>query len=88
MRASGEPAFSVRDRGPGIPADRLEEVVLPFTQVDDSLARQFEGSGLGLHLTKSFLERHGGRLEIVSPLEGGGTLAIAVLPAACVVEGT
>ena len=66
-------------RGVGIPDDRLETVFQPFFQGDSSLARRFDGIGLGLSIAKSLVERHGGRLEIRS-LEGTGTSVVIHLP--------
>jgi signal transduction histidine kinase len=76
-------AVEVRDQGPGIPPEARERVRLAFVQADDRLARTHEGTGLGLYLVTSFLRLHGGRLELADA-PGGGTLAAAVLPPACV----
>jgi PAS domain S-box-containing protein len=72
--------IAVSDEGPGIPAEAIERVTLPFFQADDSLSRTHEGSGLGLYLAKSFLELHGGRLEIMSPRDGGTVAALKLPP--------
>jgi signal transduction histidine kinase len=72
--------IAVRDQGPGIPADALDRVTLPFFQADDSLSRRHEGSGLGLYLAKSFMDLHGGALSLAEA-PGGGTLATLRLPA-------
>jgi signal transduction histidine kinase len=55
-------------------------VMAPFGQVDTGLNRKFEGTGLGLPLTKAFVEMHGGRLTLASEL-GKGTTATVMLPA-------
>ena len=65
--------------GVGIAADDLPKVLVPFGQVHDLLTCSHEGSGLGLHLTKSFTELHGGTLNIESTL-GEGTLVILMFP--------
>jgi PAS domain S-box-containing protein len=72
--------LSVSDTGIGIPADKLDEVMEPFGQVDDSTARQHGGTGLGLPITRSLVELHGGvfRLESVT---GQGTRATMIFPA-------
>ena len=57
----------------------IERVVQPFVQVDSSLARRHEGTGLGLSLVKAMAELHGGRPELVSTV-GEGTTASVVLP--------
>ena len=66
--------LSLADTGIGIPEQDVEAVLLPFKQVDSSLARQYEGTGLGLPLTKRLVEMHGGRLKLESTL-GVGTTA-------------
>ncbi|AWJ88496.1 PAS domain-containing sensor histidine kinase [Azospirillum baldaniorum] len=77
--SAGALVAEVFDSGVGIPEDRLETVFQPFFQGDSSLARRFEGIGLGLSIAKSLVERHGGRLEIRS-LEGTGTSVVIHLP--------
>ena len=77
--SAGALVAEVFDSGVGIPENRLETVFQPFFQGDSSLARRFEGIGLGLSIAKSLVERHGGRLEIRS-LEGTGTSVVIHLP--------
>lgn len=55
--------FEVRDTGPGIPADQLEEIFLPFRQLDNSSA---EGSGLGLAISRNLLALMGSELHVSS----------------------
>jgi signal transduction histidine kinase len=71
----------VSDTGIGISAENLAKVFVPFTQVDGALNRKYEGTGLGLSLTKGFVELHGGTLMLESAL-GRGTIATVRLPAA------
>ena len=71
--------FGVRDTGIGMSEGDLQRVVEPFTQVDSGLNRRYEGTGLGLPITKSFMELHGGRLALESHL-GVGTTATLVFP--------
>ena len=73
---SGEVAMSVCDSGIGISAENIENAVEPFFQVDSSLARPHEGTGLGLTLSKMFAELHGGRLEITSEIGLGTTVTV------------
>ena len=54
----------------------------PFGQADGSLNRRYEGSGLGLPLTKALVELHEGRFEIDSA-EGVGTTVTLTFPQAC-----
>ncbi|HEX7776391.1 MAG TPA: ATP-binding protein [Parvibaculum sp.] len=70
----------VSDTGIGIPADKLDEVMEPFGQVDDTSARQNGGTGLGLPITKSLVEMHGGVFRLDSVL-GNGTTAVITFPA-------
>ncbi len=69
----------VHDNGVGIPAEALPRLAQPFEQVSDTRDRNYEGSGLGLALTKSFAEMHGGQLLITSE-EGKGTQVSFYLP--------
>lgn len=69
----------VTDTGIGIPAEDLPRLATPFEQVSGSKDRNYEGTGLGLALTKSFAEMHGGRM-ILSSIEGEGTTVAFTLP--------
>jgi PAS domain S-box-containing protein len=71
--------FMVRDSGVGIPADALENLFKPFVQVDSSLSRQFDGTGLGLALVHRMVEMHGGTVTVVSDV-GKGSTFIVTLP--------
>jgi two-component system cell cycle sensor histidine kinase PleC len=73
VAASGEMVLSVTDNGVGMAAEMIPLALEPFRQVDSSLARKFEGTGLGLPLVKSLVEQHGGRLELESALHKGTT---------------
>ncbi|MDO8838264.1 MAG: PAS domain S-box protein [Parvibaculum sp.] len=77
---AGEIALSVADTGIGIAPEDIARVVEPFVRVEGALARTHEGTGLGLALTKSFIELHGGRLEVESRL-GEGTTVTVYFPA-------
>ena len=70
----------VRDTGIGIPADDLERVFEPFTQLDSSLARRFHGAGLGLYVSRVLVAGHGGTLTLTSTLEVGTTAEIRMPP--------
>ncbi|MGW2091161.1 response regulator [Promicromonospora sukumoe] len=63
----------VTDQGRGIPPDKLEAIFRRFEQVDASDTRERGGSGLGLTIARSIVERHGGRLWAVSDGEGTGS---------------
>jgi two-component system cell cycle sensor histidine kinase PleC len=72
---------SVTDTGIGIPAADLPRLSQPFEQAAGSHDRNYEGTGLGLALTKSFAEMHGGELSL-SSIEGEGTTVSFTLPIA------
>jgi two-component system, cell cycle sensor histidine kinase PleC len=69
----------VVDTGCGIPAEHLPRLARPFQQVEQELARNHSGTGLGLSLTKSLAEMHGGKLSITSEV-GRGTIVTITLP--------
>lgn len=69
----------VKDTGIGIAKADIPKVLSPFGQVDSSLSREYEGTGLGLHLSRTLMEYHGGHLIIESEL-GKGTLVSCHFP--------
>ncbi len=71
--------FVVADTGIGIAKADLETAMRPFGQIDSSLARRYEGTGLGLPLARSMAELHGGKLDIESE-PGTGTTVTVWLP--------
>jgi signal transduction histidine kinase len=81
IRDGGRLVFRVRDTGIGIGETDLERLFQPFRQVEDGLARRFEGAGLGLFVSRAVAEAHGGSLTLESA-PGQGTTAILELPIA------
>lgn len=75
----------VSDTGIGIAPEDIPMLMEPFTQRDGDLARGYEGTGLGLPLTKHLTELHGGRL-VIEAGEGTGTVVTVVLPASRIVD--
>ncbi|BAE51350.1 Signal transduction histidine kinase [Paramagnetospirillum magneticum AMB-1] len=71
--------FTVSDTGIGMSDDEVVVAMLPFRQVDGSLSRRYDGTGLGLPLVRAFVELHGGHLDIVSR-KGEGTQVTVRLP--------
>ena len=84
--ANGGVLIDVSDTGIGIPEDKMELAMSPFGQIDSKLARKFEGTGLGLPLTKRLVELHGGTMKIVSEVAEGTTVSV-LLPASRVIAG-
>lgn len=70
----------VEDSGIGIPPEKLAHVFEPFAQADDAANRRFEGSGLGLSISRQLAEAMGGRLEATST-PGHGSRFLLTLPA-------
>jgi signal transduction histidine kinase len=68
---AGEIEIGVEDDGPGIPADRLAEVLEPFRRLDSSRNRDSGGAGLGLAIAQAVAQAHGGRLDLANRPEGG-----------------
>jgi signal transduction histidine kinase len=56
--------FAVRNAGEGIPPDKIGRVFQKFTRFNTETKRQKKGTGLGLFITKSIVEAHGGRIEV------------------------
>jgi PAS domain S-box-containing protein len=81
--SSSDFVFSVRDTGPGIPADQLEKIFQPFAQADSSTSRRHGGTGLGLAIARRLAELLGGTLRVTSePGHGSEFVAIIPLPVA------
>lgn len=79
QRKDGFVRVAVRDTGVGIPKEHIPRLAQPFEQVQETRERNYEGTGLGLALTKSFAEMHGGRFTIASEV-GKGTMVSFFLP--------
>ena len=71
--------ISVKDSGIGIEAERIDSVFDPFVQIDSSLNRGHDGTGLGLSLVKQFVELHGGQVTVTSE-SGAGSCFTVDLP--------
>jgi PAS domain S-box-containing protein len=74
-------AVTVSDTGIGMDPKSIPIALTPFQQLDSAWDRRYQGTGLGLPLTKGLLSLHGGTLQIQSEL-GRGTTVIARFPAA------
>ena len=73
--------FAIRDNGRGIPEDKLDSIFFRFEQVDSSDAREKGGSGLGLSISRSIVERLGGRIWAINN-PGPGATFLFTLPSA------
>ena len=71
--------FSVSDTGIGISPEDLNYLFQPFVQVDSSLNRQYEGTGLGLALVQRLIDLHGGSIQVESEV-GRGSRFMVNLP--------
>ncbi|AKB75103.1 sensory transduction histidine kinase [Methanosarcina lacustris Z-7289] len=66
-------SFTVRDTGIGIPKDSFDKIFKPFIQIDSTLNRTFERTGLGLILVKKYVEIHGGNIHVESKIGEGSS---------------
>jgi len=71
-------ALTVADSGIGIAPDDIPKALEVFGQVDSSLARKYEGTGLGLPLSKQLMELHGGTLRLESQVNVGTTVTVTL----------
>ncbi|HEX9870407.1 MAG TPA: HAMP domain-containing sensor histidine kinase [Candidatus Tectomicrobia bacterium] len=72
----GRCRICINDTGIGISEEDLPRVIEPFVQVESAFNRRYEGTGLGLPLSKKMVELHGGELEIASKLGEGTSVTI------------
>ncbi len=76
LRAQADDRYvtiSIEDTGIGIPPEKHEEIFQEFTQVDASTTRRYAGTGLGLPISRHFVEMHGGQIWVESELGKGST---------------
>jgi len=77
--ADNKLSVNISDTGIGIPEDKIGMLFKPFEQLDGSLSRQYEGTGLGLVMVKRLVELHGGQVN-VSSKEGQGSSFEFIIP--------
>ena len=87
LRSNGALVIGVQDNGIGIEPRDIPQILSGLTRVKDPYVRGGQGAGLGLPITKSLIELHGGQLTIDSRL-GGGTNVQIILPASRVLAVT
>ena len=68
--------LTVSDTGIGIAPEHLAQIFTPFFQVESTLSRRYEGTGLGLTLVKRIVELHGGTVSVQSTLEKGSHFSL------------
>jgi signal transduction histidine kinase len=76
IQKDGEVWIDVEDKGPGIPESRLTKIFEKFDRGGGKLAREVQGSGLGLTITKHIVESHGGRIDVKSQVGEGSHFTI------------
>ncbi len=77
--APGWIEISVTDTGIGIKAEDLPKLFKEFTQLESPYTKEYEGTGLGLALTKKLVELHGGTIEVTSEIDKGSRFSF-ILP--------
>jgi len=77
-RAAGVARFTVWDRGIGIAEEDMDRLFKPFVQIDSSLSRQYEGTGLGLALVSRLTDMHGGSLTLDSQVSQGSRFTVSL----------
>ena len=70
--------ISVTDTGIGIAKEDMDRLFQPFQQLEATATKRYEGTGLGLHLCKKFVELHGGRIWVESELGKGSRFVFAI----------
>jgi two-component system, cell cycle sensor histidine kinase DivJ len=80
MRRGSDFVVSISDTGVGIPPEKMALIGRPFTQIQNDLNRNHEGTGLGLSLVKGLTALHGGTF-IIESRRGEGTVVTVTLPA-------
>ena len=68
--------FQVADTGIGMALEDIPKALAPFGQVDSDLNRRYEGTGIGLPLTKALVEMHSGSIDVQSKLGVGTTVTV------------
>src|SRR5262249_54276717 len=75
-RAGTRAPLAVRDGGIGIPAHRLDQLSRPFFRAENAQRRRAGGLGLGLHIAREIVRRHGGSIRVESRENAGTTFTI------------
>jgi PAS domain S-box-containing protein len=70
--------FYIKDTGPGISTDRINAIFERFVQADQDINRPYEGSGLGLSITKAYVNALGGKIHVQSEVGKGSTFIFSI----------
>jgi signal transduction histidine kinase len=70
--------FTVWDTGIGIPAEQMDRLFKPFVQLDSSLSREHDGTGLGLALVRRLSDMHGGSVAVESKVDQGSRFTVSL----------
>lgn len=79
QKVDGKHLISIKDTGIGIPADEQEKVFAGFYRASNAVSREASGTGMGLYMSRSAVEQHGGKLWLSSQ-QGKGTTVYIQLP--------
>ncbi|MCI0698766.1 response regulator [candidate division KSB1 bacterium] len=77
-QSNGMVEISVADTGIGISKDKQQDIFKSFEQVDASISREYGGIGLGLAITKSLVELHGGKILVESEVDKGSVFTFSL----------
>lgn len=80
VETKADVTVTVADDGPGIPQERLRDMLEPFTRLDPSRSSQTGGAGLGLAIANTIVRAHGGALLLKNRQDGPGLMATVRLP--------
>jgi signal transduction histidine kinase len=86
MMPTGGVALRVTDTGIGIPAEAIDKLFLPFSQVDSAYSRKHDGVGLGLSICRSIMKAYGGSISMESQVDMG-TMVTLTFPESRLVAG-
>ena len=78
VAASGRLIITIEDNGPGLPDDRLDDLLRPFARLDQSRNQGTGGAGLGLAIAHSIARQHEGELRLTNRTAGGLRATLAV----------
>ena len=79
---NGNIIIDIEDKGIGIAENELDNVFSPLYQVDDSMTRKHDGSGIGLSIAKQYIAVIGGSISVKSELAKGSVFSLTI-PVSC-----